>query len=89
MTGLVLGRSGQVASHLRSLLVDAEYWGRPDYDLRDAKRLEKLIVDLAPDYVINAAAYTAVDKAETEREFAWQTNVDGARAAAAATRHLT
>lgn len=39
--------------------------------------VKKLILDFFPDIVINAAAYTNVDKSETERELAWNINVKG------------
>jgi dTDP-4-dehydrorhamnose reductase len=47
---------------------------RTDVDITDAAALEKTFRRLTPDIVINAAAYTAVDKAETERELAFLVN---------------
>jgi len=45
-------------------------------DLTDRKRSLQLLLDLKPDYIINAAAYTDVDGAETERELCWKINVE-------------
>ncbi len=46
-------------------------------DITDKNSVKKIILDFFPDFVINAAAYTNVDKAETERELAWKLNVKG------------
>jgi dTDP-4-dehydrorhamnose reductase len=46
-------------------------------DITDKNSVKKIILDFFPDFVINAAAYTNVDKAETEREEAWKLNVTG------------
>ncbi len=46
-------------------------------DIRDAARVRAAILEAAPALVINAAAYTAVDKAESEREAAFAVNRDG------------
>lgn len=87
MTVLVLGSSGQLATHLREHLPDAEFWGRADLDLTEPTALADAIMGRKPELIINAAAYTAVDKAETERAAAWQLNAAApalaARAAAA------
>jgi len=45
-------------------------------DLTNRKETLKLLQKLNPDYIINAAAYTNVDGAETERELCWKYNVD-------------
>jgi dTDP-4-dehydrorhamnose reductase len=66
--------------------------GRPKVDLTDAGALARAIEDALADVVINAAAYTAVDKAESEPELAMAINCGGAQAvawaAAAAARPL-
>lgn len=46
-------------------------------DITRKNEVRKLIFDFFPDVIINAAAYTNVDKAETERETAWKINVHG------------
>ena len=50
----------------------------PDVDTLDIREPGTAIADLRPDVVINAAAYTAVDKAETERDLAFAINATGA-----------
>lgn len=68
---LLIGRKGQVSWELRRTLAPlgeihaVEY---PEIDLSAPETLRPLIRNLAPDMVVNAAAYTAVDKAEDEVE---------------------
>jgi dTDP-4-dehydrorhamnose reductase len=84
---LVVGRTGQLARHLHALLPQATFWSRAEADLSQPEGLMAQILKLSPGAVINAAAYTAVDRAETERDLAWRINVDApaAMARAAAT----
>ncbi|MEZ5844400.1 MAG: dTDP-4-dehydrorhamnose reductase [Hyphomicrobiaceae bacterium] len=87
---LVTGRDGQLgralveraASAFPDLLTVAI--GRPEFDLADMAGIEMLVARAAPDVVINAAAYTAVDAAETDRQTAFAVNARGAGAVAAA-----
>jgi len=83
---LILGSSGQVAHALKASAgsIEAIALGRPDIDLTDAESVRAAIASHRPDVVINAAAYTAVDKAESETEAAFALNRDGAAAAAKA-----
>ena len=67
---LVFGLIGQVARELHKRRPDAIYLDQPDADLTDLAAVEAVIAAHAPDAVINAAAYTAVDKAEDEKELA-------------------
>lgn len=46
-------------------------------DITKKNNVRDLIVGFAPDVVINTAAYTNVDKSESERELAWKVNVSG------------
>jgi dTDP-4-dehydrorhamnose reductase len=74
---LLLGRNGQVGSELIHTLAtfsNVVAWGRNEADLAHPDQLKKTVGDLAPDIIVNAAAYTAVDKAETERELAAKIN---------------
>jgi dTDP-4-dehydrorhamnose reductase len=80
---LVIGRQGQTAQALASVGGAAVTCvGRPDVDLADPGSLGAIVRAHAPDVVINSAAYTAVDKAETEPDLARALNVDGPRALA-------
>jgi len=87
MTLLVVGASGQLASHLRQRLPQAVFRGREALDLTDTAAIEPAVRAINPAVIINAAAYTAVDAAESEPDTAWQLNAEApaalARAAAA------
>lgn len=67
---LVFGATGQVASELKLRAPDAIYLGRDKADLSDPRACAAAIAEHTPDAVINAAAYTAVDKAEEEEALA-------------------
>ena len=84
---LVLGERGQVARALRRVLPDdgsAIFAGREVADLSRPGTVQGLIQRTRPKVVINAAAYTAVDKAESEPELAMAVNATGPGAAARA-----
>jgi len=84
---LVFGKTGQVARELQRLGPDATYLGREEADLMHPTACAAAIMAHKADAVINAAAWTAVDKAETEEAAATIVNGDAptamARAAAA------
>ncbi len=75
---LITGSNGQVGWHLQRTLapmgevtaIDIE-----QVDLTDARAVSRTVREIAPDIVVNAAAYTAVDKAESEAELARAINV--------------
>ena len=78
---LVAGASGQVAHALASLDapdVTVRALGRPGLDITVPDTIARAIAEHAPDVVVNAAAYTAVDKAESEPDVAFAINRDGA-----------
>ena len=94
---LVFGASGQLAQELIVLAHEADRevraLGRAELDLADPAldlqaAVAEAIADFAPEAVINASGYTAVDKAESEPEAAMRLNRDApgamARACAAA-----
>jgi len=87
LTPLVFGRSGQVATELARLLPGAAFLGRAEADLARPGAAAAAIAEHAPSAVINAAAWTAVDAAETEEEAALRLNAEApgemARACAA------
>ena len=82
MTVLVFGKTGQVAVELRRHAPDAIFLGRDQADLADPATCAHAIHAHAPKVVINAAAWTAVDRAEAEEDAA--TVVNGAAPAAMA-----
>lgn len=71
---LVFGKTGQVATELAQLAPEATFLGRESVDLTDTAACAQAIRDHAPEMVINAAAYTAVDKAESEEDIAMAVN---------------
>jgi dTDP-4-dehydrorhamnose reductase len=85
---LVIGRTGQLARHLALLLPEATFWGRTEADLAHPERLQAQIEAFAPTAIVNAAAHTAVDRAESEPELAWRVNAESPAAMARAAAHL-
>ncbi|MFN3992618.1 MAG: dTDP-4-dehydrorhamnose reductase [Tabrizicola flagellatus] len=79
---LVFGKTGQVARELQRLASDATFLGREDADLLNPAACAAAIAAHDADAIINAAAWTAVDKAETEEAAA--TTVNGEAPAAMA-----
>lgn len=74
---LLLGKRGQVGWELhRSLWLLGEVLAvdYPEVDLARPDTLTRLVLDTRPDVIVNAAAYTAVDRAETEPDLAMQIN---------------
>lgn len=88
---LVFGKSGQVGQGLANDLAglgDIKVLGRADVDLTDSSALKSAIDKHRPDILINAAAYTAVDRAESEPNIAQVVNVDAPRVMADACHDL-
>lgn len=77
-SALVFGKNGQVGRALQNLTLKHGYnWtfaGREDIDLSDPASLQAFIEKHKPEGLINAAAYTAVDKAESEPDIAFAVN---------------
>ncbi|WP_339460942.1 dTDP-4-dehydrorhamnose reductase [Nodularia spumigena] len=75
---LLLGSNGQVGQELEKILSPKHKiipLARPKIDLTQPDNLRQIIREIQPQIIINAAAYTAVDKAETEPELATAINV--------------
>src|SRR5215211_846749 len=70
--GRALARRGAAGDHEVAAL------GVDELDICDEVQVQHVIAAFAPAAVINAAAYTAVDKAESERDRAYAVNRDGA-----------
>lgn len=92
MRVLVTGQNGQVVSAIREIGALSGHniltVGRPEFDLQNPESVQSVIEQAAPDVVVSAAAYTAVDKAEDEPELAYAINARGAEAVAQAARQL-
>jgi dTDP-4-dehydrorhamnose reductase len=90
---LVTGRDGQVARSLAERAagsnIDLVNLGRPEFDLAEEPDLiVRAVRAVAPDAIVSAAAYTAVDQAESEPDLAFAINERGAGALAKAAREL-
>lgn len=84
---LIFGATGQVARCLAQTVPDgitARFLARADADLTDPEACGAAIMQARPDVVINAAAYTAVDKAEEDEATAQLVNAEAPGAAAKA-----
>lgn len=95
MRVLITGCQGQLGWELRRSApagVEVIALGRGELDIGDAVAVERLIGELRPRAIVNAAAYTAVDRAESEPGLAYAVNAEGpgylARAARDVTAHL-
>jgi len=74
---LLIGAKGQVGQELQLTLPqlgEVISISREELDLTNSEKIGQLIREIHPDYLVNAAAYTAVDKAETEPELAYSIN---------------
>jgi dTDP-4-dehydrorhamnose reductase len=92
MRWLITGARGQLGSDLVGLLEqspeDVRAVGSAELDVTDSAAVEAAVADFAPDVIVNAAAYTAVDAAETDEERAYAVNATAPGfLAASAARH--
>jgi len=74
---LLLGKMGQLGWELQralAVLGEVRAIGYPEIDLEQPELIRKLVRKERPQLIVNAAAYTAVDGAETEQERAWRVN---------------
>jgi len=77
MKVLITGKGGQLAWELEKLApkeVELLSYSANELDITNAKQVNQRIREFKPDVVINAAAYTAVDKAESDSEVAYAVN---------------
>jgi len=84
MVVLVTGSSGQLGQSLQFIAdrfpeIQFHFFSSSELNITDKENCKFIFSKLKPDYCINAAAYTAVDKAETETEKAYLINVIGAK----------
>lgn len=76
---IVTGRNGQLGSELAALAPEYPqyeflFFSRDELSIQDAAQVQSLMVEHAPAFLVNCAAYTAVDKAESEVEQANEIN---------------
>ena len=81
---LVFGKNGQLGRAFKSLFdnylvvpnldLQVQYVGRAECDLANSTEINVLLSQESPDLIINASAYTAVDKAESEIDLAYAVN---------------
>lgn len=79
MRVLILGKSGQLAQSLVKAAptsVELTVWGRNELNLENIDEIVPRLTAFAPDGIINASAYTAVDRAEQDANSAFQLNRD-------------
>ncbi|MBE9536961.1 MAG: dTDP-4-dehydrorhamnose reductase [Proteobacteria bacterium] len=91
MRFFVAGARSMLASDLIPLLEqkgEVRCGSRPDFDIADLDKVDKNLKAYMPDIVINCAAYTAVDKAESDKETAFKTNREGSENLARACREI-
>lgn len=93
MKVLITGKNGQVGNCLVSQLqsmseVSFLALSREELDITNSKQVDKTVNEYKPSIIINAAAYTAVDKAESEPELAHKINFLGAKNLAKAAKQV-
>lgn len=84
MVVAVTGASGQLGQAIKKLSEEhpehqIHFFASADVDITQKETIEKSWAEIKPDFCINAAAYTAVDKAESEPELAYEINALGVK----------
>lgn len=91
MNILITGAKGMLAQAIKNrfsrpenqlFLTDSQ-----ELDITDPEAVERVVAERQPDVIINCAAYTAVDQAESQADLAEKVNADGPRNLAIAARH--
>src|SRR3954447_8949049 len=82
MRWLITGARGQLGSDLARLLdglpdVELLACGSAELDVTDRAAIDAMVAEFRPDVIVNAAAYTAVDAAETDFDRAYAVNATG------------
>lgn len=92
MKVLITGKNGQLGRDLCRLVpvgTDLHAYGHDELDIASVTDVNRIITAIKPDIIINAAAYTAVDKAESEQQHAYAINAAGTGHLAAAARDMS
>jgi dTDP-4-dehydrorhamnose reductase len=76
---LILGAKGMLGHELEKVFSDKDkyqltLWDREELDITDPKAVDIKVKEVAPEVIVNAAAYTAIDKAESEPEIVYKIN---------------
>ena len=88
---LLTGITGQVGQELQPTLTslgEVITVGRQELDLSQPEEIRQRIVEIKPDLIVNAAAYTAVDKSESESDLAMAINASAPKEIAIAAQDL-
>ncbi|MFH5835236.1 dTDP-4-dehydrorhamnose reductase [Proteiniclasticum sp. C24MP] len=89
---MVTGVNGQLGHDVMMQLKEMDFDfiapRRNELDLTNKDQVKKYIIEKNPDVVIHCAAYTAVDKAEDEKDLCYLVNVEGTRAVAEAAKEI-
>lgn len=88
---LLIGKTGQVGKELQQSLTELGEVisvGRQQLDLTRPEQISDRIAELQPDIIVNAAAYTAVDKSESESDLAMAVNASAPKAMALAAHKI-
>jgi len=81
---IITGAGGQVGRELQRYIalyhpeMDVYPLTRKDLDVTNAAEVKRILIEIKPDWVINAAAYTAVDRAEEDQKIAHAVNAEAA-----------
>lgn len=82
-TFLVIGSNGQLGSEIKELSIQSDasfvFLDFPEVDITNLEELTKIAAAVSPKVIINCAAYTAVDKAEAEKDIAMRVNGNGVK----------
>lgn len=81
MNVLITGGEGQLGWELNRMIPDGINvfsYSKSDLDITDTQKLQQKVGKVDPDYIINSAAFTAVDAAEEKKELAFRVNSTGA-----------
>jgi dTDP-4-dehydrorhamnose reductase len=91
MKVVIAGANGQLGRTLAETApqgVDLHPLDLPDFDITDAGNVRRHVTEAVPDLIVNAAAYTAVDRAEEQSDLAFAVNAAGAGHLARAARDI-